>query len=109
MNLVISFELNGIHHWPNPPKGCEEFGEPHRHLFKFIVVCPESKSRSLELFAVRKSLMEWVAHLYPESSLLAGGIDFGPSSCEDIATKLKETWRVDRVFVGEEYFLGALA
>lgn len=108
MDLVVSFELNGTHYWPNPPKGCEEFEKPHRHLFKFIVVCPESKSRSLELFAVRKSLMEWVTRLYPTSSLEAGGIDFGSSSCEDIATNLKETWKVNKIFVGEEYFLGAI-
>ena len=109
MDLVVSFEINGIHHWPDAPDICAEFKNPHRHLFKFIVWAPETKSRKMELFLVRESLMKWVRKEYPDCvALEAEGVDFGGSSCEDIATNLKKSWNATKVFVGEEWGLGAI-
>jgi hypothetical protein len=100
--------MNGIHRWPAASDKCKEFREPHRHLFKFIVWAPETESRSMELFMVREALIHWVEKGYPCCiDLEAGGVDFGDFSCEDIATTLKEEWHAEKVFCGEEWFLGA--
>jgi len=107
MNLIISFEVNGVHYWPNAPEEYKEFRMPHRHLFRFVVWVPVSGSRSSELFNVRKFLISTVLSLYPDYPSLNGGTDFGPSSCEEIATKLKAAVGASKVFVGEEYWLGA--
>ena len=107
MNLVVSFEVNGVHCWPDAPDKHKEFRSLHRHLFKFIVWAPETKSRNMELFMIREALIHWVEITYPPCHLEAGGVNFGGSSCEDIAAALKKAWNTKRVFVGEEWFLGA--
>jgi len=107
MNLVVSFEISGVHYWPGAPAQHKEFKHPHRHLFKFIVWAPETKPRNMELFLVRGSLIEWVVRTYPPVDTPTGGVDFGPRSCEEIALELKKAWSAKRVFVGEEWFLGA--
>ena len=38
--LVFSFEVDGLHHWPGAPDRYREFGQPHRHLFKIICFYP---------------------------------------------------------------------
>lgn len=110
MTLVVSFELNGIHHWPTAPEVYQEFRQPHRHLFKFIFWLPVTGSRSAELFNVREFLIANVEVAYPEvdpRQRMAGGIDFGPSSCEEIAQKMKDLTAAAKVYVGEEWYLGA--
>lgn len=110
MTLVVSFDLNGIHHWPGAPNEYREFRQPHRHLFKFLFRIPVTGPRSVELFNAREFLIESVLAAYPSISggdLLARGIDFGPSSCEDIAQKMKSLLGAEKVFVGEDWYLGA--
>lgn len=110
MHLVVSFELNGVHCWLGAPDEYREFRQPHRHLFKFIFWIPVTGPRSVELFNAREFLIESVLAAYPRilsKDLLARGSDFGSSSCEDIARKMKDTLGAKKVFVGEEWYLGA--
>jgi len=107
MNLVVSFELNGVHYWPDAPEECREFREPHRHLFKFVFWLPVTTSRSVELFNAREFLIANILTVYPPSDLLAGGANFGESSCEMLAEEMKEAVQAAKVFVGEEWWLGA--
>lgn len=114
MDLVVSFELEGRHYWPGAIKPYTDFGAPHRHLFKFIVVVPIPSSRAVELFELRSALIDHIRTMY---DVEAGIIDFGGSSCEDIALALCTSIidngvchckAITKIFVGEEWFLGAL-
>ena len=111
--LVISFEIEGLHYWPNAPVGYKEFGRSHRHLFKVIGWYPTKSSndpnrREKELFELRNEAFEFLySRDYP---VRKNCIDFGPMSCEGIADLLLNSRELgfSKVFVGEEYWLGAL-
>ena len=110
--LVISFAVDGLHFWPNAPAKYKEFGQPHRHLFKFVCWYPTKDSndpnrRERELWELRQeaiSSLSPFAGLYPQ-----GGVyDFGAMSCEGCADFLKQAMGFSKVFCGEEEWLGAM-
>ena len=105
--LVISFEVDGIHFWPNAPEQYKEFSHPHRHLFKVICWYPTGDSddlirREREFWELRQ---QTIAHLHDVFG--REPIDFGPRSCEGISDFLKKEMGFSRVFCGEDWFLGA--
>ena len=107
-SLIVSFEVDGIHFWPNAPDKYKEFGQPHRHLFKFICLLPTSDSidparRDVELWELRQDVITSL-----RSDFGREPIDFSARSCEGIADYVKMHWGFSKVFVGEEWFLGAL-
>ena len=108
--LVINFELDGLHFWPNAPEQYKEFGQPHRHLFKFICWYAINNSndparRDKELWELRQETISKIATYIP---LIKGVYNFGSMSCEGMADLLKSQMNFSRVFVGEEYWLGAV-
>jgi hypothetical protein len=121
--LVISFEIDGLHFWPDAPKQYEEFSKPHRHLFKFICWWSTKDStdpnrREKELWELRQETIllihkHWATG-YPEhwaGEPTYNGFDpvnFKGMSCEGIADKVKEFGGFSKVFCGEEYWLGAV-
>ena len=112
-SLVISFEVDGLHFWPNAPEQYKEFGQPHRHLFKFICWYPTMASndparREKELFELRNEAFEF---LYSRGFLVKKNcIDFGGMSCEGIADLILNNRELgfDKVFCGEDWFMGAI-
>ena len=111
--LVASFEIDGLHHWPEAPSCFSEFRQPHRHLFKFVCFVPTTDpvhgfERSIELWELREGLILRVHGIFGQPGMQLGVIDFGALSCEGIASKFKEDVFLSKVFVGEEYWLGAL-
>ncbi len=108
--LVVSFEIDGLHFWPNAPKQYEEFSHPHRHLFKFICWYPQKDStdptrREKELWELRQETIAFIDDHFPPEN---GVVNFSSRSCEGIADLLKETMGFSKVFCGEEWFLGAI-
>ena len=115
--LVVGFEVEGKHGWPNAPKEYSDFANSHRHLFKFIcwyevsgwydksVDNTDPARRDKELFELRRELVS-----YLDEFIGADGIaDFGNMSCEGLADFLKsQDKRLAKVYAGEEWFLGAL-
>lgn len=109
--LVISCEIDGIHSWPKAPEKYKEFSRPHRHLFKVICWYPIGDStdptrREKELWELREQTINF---LYSQGLPVKDNcINFGSMSCEGIADLLKEKMGFSKVFVGEEYWLGAV-
>ncbi len=110
--LVVSFEVDGIHSWPAAPSRYSEFRQPHRHLFKFICYYPsnissEPQRREVEIWELRQTTISYI-----EEHFLVYGygttIDFGDFSCEGIADFVRTGGGFSKVFCGEEWFLGAL-
>lgn len=107
--LVINFEAEGRHFWPNAPKEYSDFGEYHRHVFKFIVWYDIDKSsgserRDKELFELRREAIIALSEGFPIDN---GVLDFEGMSCEGLADYLKEKMNFSRVFCGEDWLLGA--
>lgn len=103
--LVISFEVEGKHYWPEAPELYKEFETPHSHIFKVICFFNTKESddptrRELELFALRRQCLQLVTNHY-------NGM-FGGMSCEGIADSIKQLVEASRVFVGEDQWFGAL-
>ena len=109
--LVISFEIDGIHCWPNAPEQYKEFRQPHRHLFKVVgwysTGCSSDPTRrDKELFELRQEAINCLKNF--GTSQGQEPVDYGQLSCEGIADYLKLKIGFSKVFVGEEYWLGAL-
>jgi hypothetical protein len=112
--LIVSCEIDGLHHWPDAPEKYKEFRNPHRHLFKLVGFLPMGSStdpirREKELWELRSELIEMIYRIWgTEGCVKEEMLDFGPMSCEGIADVIKEKMNFSKVFVGEEYWLGAL-
>lgn len=107
--LVVSFELDGLHAWPEAPDRYKEFRQSHRHLFKFILYFPvdvESKNeRPKELWELRQNCIYQLGGCFGNDENLVR--DFKDWSCEGIAKYCIETFGCIKAFVGEETNLGA--
>ena len=119
-SLVLSFTVDGIHFWPNAPERYKEFGQPHRHLFKVICVVPMPDSsdpdrRQKELWELRSETIDMVYEMFAsEGCVKESVIDFGGMSVEGIADAIRigmgerlGVWP-SQIFVGEDWFLGAI-
>jgi len=105
--LVVSFEVDGLHCWPGAPDKYKEFRQPHRHIFKIICLFPTEDShdperRDTELWELRRQAIDSVHTHWGQEP-----VNFGGMSCEGIADRLKDLLFASKVFVGEEYYLGA--
>lgn len=87
LSSYITFELDGLHSWPDAPPDVAYLKYPHRHRFHIAVSFSQPHPRAVEfhVFTVFcKSLLEVQYMLIPQTDLL----NFGHLSCEEIATKL---------------------
>jgi hypothetical protein len=108
--LVISFELDGRHRWPDAPPRYYDFANTHRHLFKFICWYEIDKSdspnrRDKELFELRREAIE---ALKANFGMTDYPLEFGGMSVEGIADWLKAKMGFSKVFCGESDFFGAI-
>ena len=108
--LIISFELEGRHRWPDAPARYSDFAHTHRHLFKFICWYEIDKStgpdrRDKELFELRRETIEVLKMEYGRADF---PLEFQDMSCEGIADWLKKEMRFSKVFCGESDFFGAI-
>ena len=109
--LVVSVTIDGLHFWPNAPEQYKEFGQPHRHLFKIICFYPTGDSsdpnrREKELWELRQETLDFIFNDW--EILGSGAVDFGAMSCEGISDRIKDGMGFSKVFVGEEFWIGAL-
>ena len=110
--LVVSFEVDGRHFWPNAPEKYKEFRQSHRHLFKCIctVLVRDSDDparRDVELWELRQQAIE-CARLISTDVECSPVRDFRSMSCEGIASALRKEMGFSKVFVGEDVNFGAI-
>ena len=108
--LIVSFEVDGRHFWPNAPEKYKEFRQPHRHLFKCIctVLVRDSNDptrRDIELWELRQTAISIINNELPQEH---GVVDFKEMSCEGVADLLKNKLGANKVFVGEDVNFGAI-
>ena len=102
--LVISFEVDGLHFWPDAPEQYKEFGQPHRHLFRFRCWLPTTainpSDRIIELFELRQNTLKLIHDTFGDEPC-----NFKDYSCEGVAKWLKPFF--SKVYVGEDDYFGA--
>lgn len=78
----VTFEREGIHCYPDAPKGVEFLKHPHRHIFHFRVeVQVHHNERDIEFILLKREL----EGLYDK-----GTLELNSKSCETMAMELGE-------------------
>jgi hypothetical protein len=83
--VIVEFQIEGFHYYPTPPKKVEFLANKHRH--SFIIKAGykvKNLDREKEIFIEREYLKHYLTETY------GSPCEFGPMSCEMIATKLLE-------------------
>lgn len=86
--IKVSFQVDGIHNWPDAKHPRKWLAHRHRHQFTFTVKAEVfSNDREIEFFDLRLRVRQMVHDSYP---LLedAGVYEFRDRSCEHIALYL---------------------
>jgi len=107
--LWVTTDTPGFHSWSNAPSRTSFLRFPHRHMFKFKAgVRVDSNDRELEFFDLQSLLVDQILALY-ELNSEGLGIDFGLSSCEQIAQNLLDTFTTfDWIEVSEDGESGSI-
>jgi hypothetical protein len=88
--VIIQFEIEGFHHYPNAPKEVEFLSFNHRHTFK--VKCGykvEDLNREKEIFICRDIVKKYLIDFY------GSPCQFKNRSCEMIAQEILEQFNED--------------
>ena len=95
-SVIIDFEIEGFHHYPNAPKQVEFLSFNHRHIFnvkvKYLV---NDLNREKEIFIQTDILKEYLNECY------GFPCQFGAMSCEMIAKEILEFGMEDGVYFVE--------
>lgn len=81
--VILDFEIEGFHHYPNAPKEVDFLRHPHRHLFQIRVGYDVTDlNREKEIFIQQAYLEEYFGECYGHPAY------FDDMSCEMIADDL---------------------
>lgn len=86
--LIIKFNIPGLHNWPDAPKQYEYLRNKHRHQFYFEVRFPvEHAKRQLEIIQTQADLINMTKSYfgYNEDK---GLCNFAHMSCEQISRQV---------------------
>lgn len=96
--VVIDFEVEGFHHYPNAPKKVDFLSHNHRHLFQVKVhYRVKNLNREKEIFIQQEELKFYLQEAY------GAPCQFGAMSCEMIAKELLEFGVEDGIVKVEVY------
>lgn len=78
--IFVTFQVEGIHCYPDAPKGVEFLKHPHRHLFQYkVFIDVNTNEREIEFILFKRELQA----LYGSGVLKADS-----KSCETLAEEL---------------------
>lgn len=81
--VIVQFEIDGFHHYPNAPKEVSFLSTNHRHTFKIKAAYEVSHlNRDKEIFIQREELKSYLIECYGYPC------QFESMSCEMIAKEL---------------------
>lgn len=86
-SAIVRFTIPGLHYWPEATGVRRYLGQPHRHLFHITVeIDVKHNDRELEFHDLRDVAMAITRRCAMVHPLEGDTVDFGPQSCEAIAT-----------------------
>lgn len=109
-NIIVKWDQEGQHCWPEAPDEYAILRAPHKHIFHFEVYLPVDKSRQVEFLHFRRLLIERM--LFNRITTTVDIVDFRTDSCEQIAKDMmlditdRFHTRPARVVVMEDAFVG---
>lgn len=114
-NIIIRFELEGIHNWPAAKEIFPDVGflsDPHRHMFHFEMKKQVNHDdRDVEIIRFKREVMGFLMKRYGTSTELDAlpyrHLDFGSKSCEMLARELCTEFDCNYVSVIEDGENGA--
>lgn len=81
--VIIQFEIEGFHQYPNAPQEVNFLSDRHRHTFKVKAgYSVKDLNREKEIFIERDYIKEYLTESY------GFPCEFGPMSCEMIAKEI---------------------
>jgi hypothetical protein len=108
-NIVVSLQIEGVHHWPECPIDEVNFLKyPHRHVFH--IKCKKEvqhNDRDIEIIQLKRRIQFHLSNAFGSGYKNANGCDFGRMSCEDIADLLVESFQLNYCSVLEDNENGA--
>ena len=82
-HVVIDFDIEGYHQYPNAPTAVEFLKYPHRHIFQIRMGFEvEDSDREIEIFLMTDIVKTYISEEFGVPA------EFGNMSCEHIAEKL---------------------
>lgn len=106
MNVVVTLQVEGLHHWPDCPLPEVSFlRDKHRHMFHIKAKKridhggSTDQDRHVEIIMLKRKIKAFLRAEY------AG--DFGSMSCEQIATVVRDEFQLSSVEVLEDGENGA--
>mgnify|MGYP000259292912 CR=1 FL=1 len=82
ITVIIQFEIEGFHQYPNAPQEVNFLSDRHRHTFKVKAgYSVKDLNREKEIFIERDYIKEYLSESY------GSPCEFGPMSCEMIEKK----------------------
>ena len=81
--VILDFDVEGFHEYPNAPKEVEFLSYPHRHIFQIRAgYSVEDMNREKEIFIEQDFLKDYLFESY------GSPCQFGSMSCEMIAHEI---------------------
>jgi hypothetical protein len=91
VTITARFRVPGLHYWPGATEGREYLSQPHRHLFHVAVTMRVNHlDRQVEWHDLGTAANELAVKMGDAHN---GLIDYGPRSCESLATELMNALR----------------
>ena len=95
--VLIDFDLEGYHFYPDPPKEVEFLGHSHRHLFQIKMGFEVTDmNREIEIFMMTGTVKEYINERFGTPAI------FRDMSCEHIAEDLLNKFNAKFVEVLED-------
>jgi len=90
--VIIQFNIDGFHNYPNAPKKVEFLSLNHRHTFKIKAgFNVKDLNREIEIFIARDELISYLNESF------GSPCQFGSMSCEMIANEILEFSKDDNM------------
>tara|TARA_R100000664_G_scaffold33942_1_gene52913 strand:+ start:3446 stop:3787 length:342 start_codon:yes stop_codon:yes gene_type:complete len=105
--VIINFDIEGTHNYPNPPREVYYLTYEHRHLFK--IKCGfnvQDSNREIEIFMQEEIIKTYLKEEYWHVEY-SDVCEFGNMSCEMIAEDILNKFGCDWVEVLEDNRGGA--
>lgn len=104
-SVIVKFDMDGFHYYPNAPQEVRFLQNPHRHTFAITAAFRVTDlNREIEIFIMRNKMQQFLSGQY------GNPCHFGSMSCEMIAAVLVDKFMdygLDYVEVWEEATGGA--
>ncbi len=110
-NIIVKLQVEGFHCWPDAKTVVPEMAflsDRHRHIFH--IECRKEVThddRDIEIILFKRSILQYLKSNYSDPKKVLTICEFGPKSCEMLASELLKEFNLDYCSVLEDNENGA--